>query len=404
MTSPSSLNWLFVDLNSYFASVEQEINPKLRGRPVGVVPMLAETTVCIAASYEAKKFGVKTGTMVRDARRMCPGMIFVEARHEEYVDYHHKIVEAVESCLPVTSVMSIDEMACRLTGRDQKIENAIELGHEVKKKILKVGSQLFSSVGIGPNRFLSKVASDMQKPNGLTVIRPEDLPHKLFSLKLRDLPGIGAKMEARLYEKNIRTVEQLLAQNQLGMKTIWGGVNGEVFYQWLLGKDIDTTHEENKSIGHSHVLPPHLRNAEGSYAIAQKLLQKAAVRLRRLNAWCTKLQVSIRYIDQRKWSEYVNMLECQDTLTLQEAFRKIWPARIEGAPLKVSVTLLDLVADRDRNFSFFEDKGRVRLSHAIDSINMKYGKNTVHFGGTHTHQMSAPTRIAFSKIPDYEFE
>ena len=98
------MNWLFVDLNSYFASVEQQDRPELRGKPVGVVPMMADTTCCIAASYEAKAFGVKTGTIVADARRMCPDIVLVEARHELYVDYHHRIVEAVESCLPVTAV------------------------------------------------------------------------------------------------------------------------------------------------------------------------------------------------------------------------------------------------------------------------------------------------------------
>lgn len=117
----SALNWLFVDLNSYFASVEQEVRPELRGHPVGIVPMMADTTCCIAASYEAKAHGVKTGTIVADAKRMCPGLVLVEARHEIYVDFHHRIVEAVESCLPVTAVLSIDEMACRLMGRERPL-------------------------------------------------------------------------------------------------------------------------------------------------------------------------------------------------------------------------------------------------------------------------------------------
>src|SRR5579871_4525772 len=99
-----ALNWLFLDLNSYFASVEQQDRPELRGKPVAVVPVLADTTCCIAASYEAKAFGVRTGTIVADARRLCPGIILVEGRHELYVDYHHRIVEAVETCLPVTAV------------------------------------------------------------------------------------------------------------------------------------------------------------------------------------------------------------------------------------------------------------------------------------------------------------
>src|ERR1700685_287234 len=122
------LRWLFLDLNSYFASVEQELRPELRDRPMAVVPLLADTTCCIAASYEAKSYGVRTGTQVGEAKRLCPGIVLVEARHELYVDYHHRVVEAVESCLPVTSVMSIDEMACRLLGREQAFLGAPEVG------------------------------------------------------------------------------------------------------------------------------------------------------------------------------------------------------------------------------------------------------------------------------------
>ena len=127
-----ALNWLFVDLNSYFASVEQEARPELRGRPVGVVPMMADTTCCIAASYEAKAFGVRTGTIVADAKRMCPEIVLVEGRHELYTEYHHRVVEAVESCVPVTAVCSIDEMACRLMGRERPLRAAIDLGMRVK--------------------------------------------------------------------------------------------------------------------------------------------------------------------------------------------------------------------------------------------------------------------------------
>ena len=124
------LNWLFVDMNSYFASVEQDTRPELRGRPVAIVPMMADTTCCLAASYEAKAFGVKTGTIVADAKRLCPGLVLVEARHELYVQYHHRIVEAVESCLPVTAVLSVDEMACRLMGRERPLLAAMELGRQ----------------------------------------------------------------------------------------------------------------------------------------------------------------------------------------------------------------------------------------------------------------------------------
>src|SRR5580692_10925074 len=151
----SSLNWLFVDLNSYFASCEQEARPELRGRPIGVVPMMADTTCCIAASYEAKAFGVRTGTIVADAKRLCPDIVLVEARHELYTEYHHRVVEAVESCVPVTAVCSIDEMACRLMGRERPLLAAMDLGMRVKKEIReKAGEALRCSVGLATNRYL----------------------------------------------------------------------------------------------------------------------------------------------------------------------------------------------------------------------------------------------------------
>ena len=206
------LSWLFIDLNSYFASVEQQARPELRGKPVGILPMMAETTCCIAASYEAKAFGVKTGTNVADARRLCPGIQFVEARHELYVEFHHRIVEAVESCIPVTGVYSIDEMGCRLIGRERPLMVAMELGRQIKARIKdKVGDTLRCSVGIATNRYLAKIATDMDKPDGLVALTPDILTAALKRLELRDLPGIGPRMEKRLHLAGIRTMDHLLS-------------------------------------------------------------------------------------------------------------------------------------------------------------------------------------------------
>jgi DNA polymerase-4 len=128
-----TLRSLLVDFNSYFASVEQQVEPRLRGKPLGVVPMLADTTVCIAASVEAKPFGVKTGTRVGDAKKLCPGIEFVVARHELYIDFHHRAVAAVDQVVPVRAVLSIDEMDCELTGRWREPERALKIARDVKR-------------------------------------------------------------------------------------------------------------------------------------------------------------------------------------------------------------------------------------------------------------------------------
>src|ERR1700677_2013141 len=179
---------LFVDFNSYFASVEQQDQPALRGRPVVVVPVMTDSTCCIAASYEAKRFGIKTGTRVGDARKVCPGLIVIEGRFDLYVEYHHKLVAAVDSCLPVSEVHSIDEMCCALRGPWCAPDKALATAREIKARIAAtVGPFMRCSIGIAPNPFLAKTATDMQKPDGLVMLGEENLTQKLFEMKLRDL-------------------------------------------------------------------------------------------------------------------------------------------------------------------------------------------------------------------------
>jgi DNA polymerase-4 len=417
------LEWLFLDLNSYFASVEQELRPELRDRPVAVVPMLADTTCCIAASYEAKRFGVRTGTQVGEAKRLCPGLILVEARHELYVDYHHRVVEAVESCLPVTSVMSIDEMACRLMGREQPLLAALQLAREVKASVRrKAGATLRCSIGLATNRYLSKVASDMEKPDGLVALTPDVLHDALLALTPRDLPGVGARMEKRLSEAGIKTMEQLLALDREHMHTAWGGIGGDKLWHWLRGEDFgDGELEHAKSIGHSHVLSPDLRTPDGAWAVANKLLHKAAMRLRKARLWAAHMTLTIRFVVpsaaatsrhnsglQQTWTQSIPLLECQDNQTLLEGLQRLWgqsPAgKSQKKPFFVGVTLGNLVPEHLHTLSLFsgleEEAKRTRLSTTMDEVNYRYGTNTLCFANMLLAGAAAPTRIAFSSIPD----
>ena len=207
--SAPTVEWLFLDLNSYFASVEQQERPELRGRPIGIVPLITENTCCIAASYEAKAYGVKTGVNVAEAKLLCPHIELVEARPKLYVEYHHRIVDAVNSCIPVTNVMSVDEMACKLMGPERALPNATTLALDIKQSLRTVGATLRCSVGLAPNRYLSKIASDLCKPDGLTAFLLRDLPQALYCLKLSDLVGVGRAMEKRIHGSGITTVEQL---------------------------------------------------------------------------------------------------------------------------------------------------------------------------------------------------
>jgi DNA polymerase-4 len=418
------IRWLFLDLNSYFASVEQELRPELRNRPIAVVPVMADTTCAIAASYEAKAFGVRTGTQVGEAKRMCPGIELVEARHELYVDYHNRIIKAVELCVPVSAVLSIDEMAANLIGREQPLMAALDLARRVKASIREhAGSTLRCSVGLASNRYLAKIASDMDKPDGLVALTPDILEAALSGLVLRDLPGVGANMERRLNECGIRTMPQLLALSREQMNDTWGGIGGEKLWHWLRGEDFnDPKLEHQKSISQSHVLPPELRTPEGCYAVAHKLLHKAAMRLRAARLWTTNVSLTVKFavpranarrlhnsgIPQAGWSHGTNIIECQDNQTLVEALVKLWALRPQGAqhqkPFYVGVWLGNLVPDQLHTLNLFSglesESRRTRLSVTMDSLNHKYGIDTLMPASMLLAKAAAPTRIAFTSIPD----
>jgi DNA polymerase-4 len=296
---------LFVDMNSYFASAEQHLRPELRGRPIAVVPVVADTTCCIAASYEAKVFGIKTGTAVAEAKEKCPGIRLIEARPELYIELHHRIVAAVESCLPVLAVLSIDEMACRLRGPDREPEQAVGLARQIKETIqAEIGPALKCSIGIAPNRLLAKAAAYMHKPDGLTVIGRDELPQRLYELPLRGLCGIGARMDARLNSFGITTVERLCHAPEDQLCRLWGSqVLGSAWWRKLRGEDVPEPPTQRRTLGHSQVLLPELRRDDLARRVVIRLIHKAGVRLRHTRYWARSISVHISFLGRKFWHQ-----------------------------------------------------------------------------------------------------
>lgn len=403
-----TLRSLLVDFNSYFASVEQQAEPRLRGKPIGVVPMMADTTVCIAASIEAKRFGVKTGTKVGDARKLCPGIEFVLARHAVYIDYHHRAVAAVDTVVPVREVLSIDEMDCELTGRWRDRERALGLARKVKTVLRDgVGECLRTSIGIGPNTFIAKTASDMVKPDGLVVIEQRELPQRLFGLALRDLSGIGKQMEKRLHGHGIRTVEQLCALTREQARAVWGGVGGEVMHDRLRGEAVAGREGDTHSISHSSVLAPDKRNPEDAFAILNRLTQKAAVRLRKAAFYASRLTIGIKYLDGGRWDADMRLVDTQDTVTFLHALEKLWEGRPKARRtiLQVGMAFSDLVPESGHTGSLFASESKSKsLYETLDKLNARFGKQAVYFASAHKARDRGGMHIAFNHIPDPETE
>lgn len=445
-TQPKDYQWLFFDLNSYFASVEQQLRPELRGKPIAVVPALTDATCAIAASYEAKAYGIKTGTKIYEAKRLCPDLEIVLARHEAYVDFHHRILEELDRHIPVESVESIDEAACRLMGPQCCEQEAVAIARAIKAGLRdRVGECVRASIGIAPNKYLAKVATDLQKPDGLVVLRMADLPGPLLSMQLTDLTGIARGLSARLNRAGIFTVEQLWNLPPKHLRHIWGGVGGERYWYALHGIQLQSQPTQRRTLGHSHVLEPEYRPPAQAAIVAQRLLLKAASRLRRIGYVAQGMSVSIRLEHGSRLATDRRFHRTSDTPALAAILHDAWAELMKGLttlspplslkgegayqspassqsppPLgggsgrgqprikKISVTLHGLIPLDQVQPELFDDPKetaraarRASLSCALDTLNARFGRDTVTLGclPRRTHAFSG-TKIAFTRIPD----
>ncbi len=403
--SSGQLHWLLFDLNSFFASCEQQENPNLRGKPIAVVAMITDSTSVLAASYEAKKHGIKTGTRVSDARRMCPGIQFVETHHRLYLEFHNRILEAVEEIIPIHSVLSVDEVACELTGTQKEVSKALDLARKLKKHVQdRVGICLTSSVGLGPNTLIAKMASDMQKPNGLIWATKDEIASKMGELSIRCIPGVGARMEAQLNRSKLYKVSDLLKLSPGQARNAWGSIVGVKTVQALKGEHYAYEMGDTKSIGHEHVLPPDLRNPMKAFDVALKLLDKACVRLRKSDFRCRRLSLSIRFVDSSQFENSVKFNETTDTSFLMKQLQLLWNYTSHQAPLKVSVVLSDFEKEGLHQLSFFDQDNskREKIHQIADRLNEKFGKDTVQMANLSSMKNRATGGIAFSRVPGME--
>ena len=420
---PRPLRWLFLDLNSYFASVEQQLDPALRGKPVIVAPVGSDTTVAIAASVEAKRYGIGTGTPVWEAKRLCRELIVTPARHEKYVEFHDAIVAEIWKHIPVTRVCSIDEVACRLLDNENSVEAATALARRIKAGIrAAVGDCLTSSVGIAPNRLLAKLASDMQKPDGLVVLHAERLPECLFDLRLRDIAGIGAKMERRLARDGVNDIRQLCERRPRDAGTAWGGTNGDRLWYLLHGVDLPEKATQSRTIGHSHVLSPGKRGVEPVRLTARRLALKAASRLRRKSYRCRLLVLHARFEDDKSsWRASIRVPSTQDSFVVLAALDKLFPRLIAAGRARpgdfqmrmIGVTLAEIEpvqGEQDSLFALLDpddplarETRTLALSRAMDRINRKFGRHAVSLGPLHGGRIDRiGSKIAFGRIPELD--
>jgi len=382
---------LYVDMDSFFASVEKQLDPFLRKKPVGITAVNQDSGCIVAASYEAKAYGIKTGIRVYEAKILCPSILLRESRHKLYVRYNQKISSILDSIAELEAIRSIDEFQIALGGDSAKLESAIGLAVQMKLKIKElIGSEITLSIGIAPNPLLAKIASKLDKPNGLQWLSYNNMPQKIKHLDLDDLPGISRGLRLRLWKAGIYNIQSLYNLDPAHARIIWKSVEGERFIRSLRGENIPLGNTIRRRYGNSKVLSPEYRSIKKAYLVGRWLIEKSSERLRRHKYCSGRLDIIIRIRDLGTWGDSITFASSQDTFFFLNQFSKLWNRMIDSIkPVYIDslgVHFSDIVFLQDRSAELFisfeagKQNKRERLSSSIDNLNFRYGKRVVKFG------------------------
>ncbi len=256
--SPARPLVMHVDLNSCFATVEQQARPRLRGKPIAIVNRRTEHTAIVTASYEAKAMGVKVGMKLRDAQKLCPGIIGVESDPAKYRYVYHKLMNIMRDYSPNFTMKSIDEgvIDFNQTSAIIRSRDMEDIGREIKQRLKdEIGCAMRCNVGIGTNRFLAKTAAGLHKPDGMDVLTSHNIRQVFSMLKLTNITGIADRNEHRLNAVGIYTPLQFLdADAELLAKVVFKSVCGYQWHQRLRGWEVDDVSYDLKTCGRQYVL------------------------------------------------------------------------------------------------------------------------------------------------------
>jgi DNA polymerase-4 len=367
---------MHIDMNAFFASVEQQSDPELRGKPIAVIG--TGRTVVTTASYEARVFGVKTGMNTWQARQACPQIIFVVGDNRKYADTSTRIVAMMHNYTPLVEVFSIDEAFLDITGSLSLFGSAERIAYLLKARI-RHEFGLTCSIGIAPNKLLAKLASEMKKPDGLTIIAPDQVATVLEHMPVKELCGIGSRVAKQLADFGIFTCGQLGRYPVDVLKRRFG-INGERLSQ--MGRGIDDfpvvpPEEEQavKSVGHSMTLARDVQGREGLLKYLLQLAEMVGSRARRYGVAGKTVHLTLRYGDfntigrQQTRSSPTNQSEViyGDALAILDTFDLSQPVRLLG----VRITNL---THQGNQLPLFEQERKTALATAaMDEANSRFG-------------------------------
>lgn len=396
---------MHIDLNSCFSTIEQQANPLIRYKPVAVAAYGKPNGIILAASYDAKALGIKLGTFVHDARRIYPGLIVLMPDPPKYREAHRRFREILEKYTDDVTPKSIDEFVVDFTGsetlrRGQTLEEA---GYAIKDDIKKyLGEYVTVNVGIGPNRFLAKLAAGLHKPDGLDIIDHENLLEVYEKLELQDLTGINHRFDARLRAAGISTPLEFLAADARYLKSFV--FFSKIAYDWherLRGWEVDARAFARKSIGHQYALENKTADRAELARLLMKLAEKAGRRLRAKALTANGAHLALRYAGGGYWHHGQKSAHpLYSTQEIFEAAKNI----LDGTSLRGKVSLISLTVYNLRplnpeQLELFRHLGehQKRLATAADAVNDRYGEFTVYPAIMANMDSTILDRIAFGQ-------
>lgn len=392
---------LHIDLNSCFATVEQQARPLLRGRPIGVTNRLTKNACVVAASYEAKAYGVKVGMSFSEAKMLAPQLIMIETDPPKYHYVYKKLVGIMKSYSPNINMKSIDEGIIDFHGTRANISKRplVAIGHEIKQRLRdEVGPWMKCNIGIATNRFLAKTAASLHKPDGLDVITHKNLRQVLSTLELTDLTGIAQRNQARLNAAGIFTPLQFLdAPADILARRVFHSVCGEDWYKRLRGHEIDDVEYSTKTVGRQFVMDEWQPSDETLHSRLSHLCETTAMKLRHRGLAARGIYLYLAFANGDVW--YERKMFKTPVFSGADVYRRallLFNCRPRDDWVRlITVSCYKLEPSNMGQLSFLEEINReVWLSQAMDTINSQYGEFTITYAST----LAAKGRIK-QKIP-----
>ena len=379
---------MHIDLNSCFATVEQQARPMLRGRPVAIVNRRTEYTMIVTASYEAKARGVKMGMRLKEARQLCPELVGLESDPAKYRFVYRQLVAIMSDYSPHFRMKSIDEgvIDFALSPALTRDRDLVEIGQEIKQRLrAEIGCWMRCNVGIGPNRWLAKTAAGLNKPDGLDIITHDNIREVLARLTLQDLTGIASRNEQRLNRVGIYMPLDMLAASPEVLRLAFGGVVGEWWHQRLRGWEVDDVDYDLKSCGRQYVLERGDLSRQEIIQRLHHLVESVGAKLRGQGKAARGVRIYVRCYDAPSWKghELTALPFFSDAAIWSVAKRIFMAAPAKGIKM-ISVTCYHLENGLSDQLSLFGDElaREQAVTSAIDDINTRWGDRTVHSADT----------------------